>query len=99
MVQGSWFGDLLPVSFFLFSFSVFILFFLPYERVRCPGLGTWFHPLCLDSSLFFFTLLTFLSSVLMRADPTVAGIGIYSNTHTHTHTHTHKFQYIMKEVH
>ena len=40
MVQGSWVRDPLPVFF--------LLFFIPYERISCPGWGRRFHPLCLD---------------------------------------------------
>ena len=46
MVQGSWVGDPLHVSFFSLLFSV--LLFIPYERINFPGWGWVFHPLCLD---------------------------------------------------
>ena len=62
MVQGSWVGHPLSVFFLLFS----VLFFIPCERIICPGGGWGFHPLCHDpfpflrSSHSYFLLLSFL---------------------------------------
>ena len=72
MVQGSWVGALLPVSFFIFFVLFSGLFLSPYERIDCQGWGTKFRPLSL-APFFFFTLLTcvsfmFLFLVLVRID-------------------------------
>ena len=54
MVQGSWVGDSLPVSFFLSSFSR--LFFIPYDGISYRGWGVGFRPLCLDPFFLFLSL-------------------------------------------
>ena len=54
MVQDSWVGDTLPVSFFLlFLFSV--LFFIPYGRINCLSL----YVLFLYPFLFIYLFLSF----------------------------------------
>ena len=69
MVQCSWVRDSLPVLFFLVS----VMFFIPYERITCPGWGRGFHSLCLVP--FVFLRSSHLSSflALLRADSAVAG--------------------------
>ena len=43
MAQGSWVGDPLLVSFLLFS-SIYLLLFIPYECISCPGMGLGVSP-------------------------------------------------------
>ena len=73
MVPGSWIRGPFPVSFFVLSvFSR--LSFLSYERVNCPGWGSRFHLLCLDTFFLrssYSLVLPFLA--LVRADPAMAG--------------------------
>ena len=56
--------------YFLFLLPFFVLLFIPYERIHCPGWGRGF-----SSIPFFFTLLTPLSLALTRADPVAVGVG------------------------
>ena len=37
-----------PVLFFFFFLLFSVLFFIPYERIKCPGWGRRFHSLCPD---------------------------------------------------
>ena len=54
----------------LFSF----LFFIPYERINCPGPGRRFRPLCL-APFFFFALFTCFSFFSLSL--TMAGLSIF----------------------
>ena len=51
MVQVSWVGAR-PCIFLFILFSIFILFFFPYERANYPDWGRRFLPLYLDPFLF-----------------------------------------------
>ena len=51
MVRNSAILDPLSVSF-VFLFSVFRPFFIPFVRISCRGWGWVLHPLCLNPFLF-----------------------------------------------
>ena len=69
-LQSNWVGERSLFLFFFF-FSVFILFFVPYERAKCPGWGRRFRPLWLFS-LALHPCLSVLA--FTRTDPSVTGV-------------------------
>ena len=77
MVQGSWVGVPLPVSF-LFSLLFSVLPFIPYEDINCSGCGKRFHPMSLDAFLLLPSFHLFFFGVGARR-PRSGGISFLPN--------------------
>ena len=68
-------GGPLRLSFFLFFLLFSVLFFIPYERVSCPGLGRRFRPLSVGPVLLLLRPILFLLVSFLGVDARRPGSG------------------------